>query len=168
MRKSLTTKDRKDLSNQCRMGIGISIMVFILVTIIFVTIYESIFDLNPTSLNTKMAVLISIGTLTFSILLTFLINHRYYADLRNNEKVQMKKTLMNKSKNIDSAAGRGSSMTKAYINRYEFCVDDIKFRVDKELFESCSEGDKLIFNYAAKSDYLLGIEKVNKTVGDRV
>ena len=136
-----------------------------LITVIGVTIYESSFDSDPNALNTKMAVLISIGTLTFSILLNFLINHRYYADLRNNQKVQIIKTLMSKSKSIDSAAGRANGLTKAYINRFEFCVDDIKFRVDKELFESCSEGDKLIFNYAAKSEYLLGIEKVNKTMG---
>ena len=162
MRKSLSVEDIKDLRNQSRMGLSISILVFILITIIGVTIYESSFD-SDLGLNTKMAVLISVGTLTFSILLNFLINHKYYSDLRNNEKVQITKTLMSKSKSIDSAAGRAGGLTKAFINRFEFCVDDIEYRVDKELFESCTEGDKLIFNYAAKSEFLLGIEKVKNT-----
>jgi hypothetical protein len=159
MRRSLTTKDKKDLRNQCRMGLGISLLFFMLTTIIGVTIYELAFNLNPNTLNTRMAISISIGTLTFSTILSFLINHKYYMDLLSHEKFQEIKTLVGKCKTIDYAAGRGYSMTKAYINRYEFIVDNIKFRVEQELFESCSEGDKLIFNYATKSNYLLSIEK---------
>lgn len=137
-----------------------SLLVFILATIIGVTIYESYFDMNPDALNTKMAVFISTGTMIFSMMLNLLINRKFYRDLQFNEKMQVTKTLMSKSKTADYAlSSRGSSMTKAYNERCEFVVDNIKFSVDNELFERCAEGDKLIFNYALKSQYLLSIEK---------
>jgi len=160
MHRGLTKKDKGDLRNQCKMGISLSLLVFVLTTIIGVTIYELFFDSNPNALNTKMVISISIGTLVISIMLSFLINGKYYRDLQFNEKIQTTKTLMSKCKTTDYIASlRGSSMSKAYIERFEFVVDHIKFNVDKELFERCTEGDELIFNYALKSQYLLSIEK---------
>lgn len=156
MRRSLTIKDKKDLRNQCRLGFSISLLFFILSTIIGVTIYALASDLNLNTLNTRITLLISFGTLTFSIILFFLINHKYYKDLLYNEKIQELKTLINKSETIDYAT---VGMSRAYINRYEFIIDNTKFRVEQELFESCSVGDKLIINYAPKSKYLLSIEK---------
>lgn len=159
MHRGLTKTDRQDLRNQCKMGLGLSILVFVLTTIVVMIVYKSYFDLNPNALNTKMVISISIGTLIFSIILNFLINRKYYQDLQFNEKIQVTKTLMSKCKTTDYIASSGKNMTKAYIEKFEFVVDDIKFNVDKELFECCTEGDKLIFNYALKSQYLLSIEK---------
>lgn len=158
-RNTLTVNDRKNLRNQCRMGIALSVLLFVFVGIIGITIYESSVDLNPDSLNTKMAITILGGALAFSIILNFLINYKFYIDLRNNEKIQITKTLDSKEKSIDSAASRNTSFVKGHLNRYEFDVDNVKFMVDEKLFESCAEGDKLDFNYAPKSEYLLGIEK---------
>ncbi len=159
MRRQLTEKDRSDIINQCKMGISISLMVFMFVTIIGVTIYEMAFDSDSTALNSKMDISIAVGVFFFAVLLQFLINNKYYSDLRNNEKVLDTKTLADKSKSIDPMTLKGVNFSKGYINRFEFIVDNIKFRVDKELYESCEEGDKLIFSYAPKSKYLLNIEK---------
>ncbi|WP_319479886.1 hypothetical protein [uncultured Draconibacterium sp.] len=141
---------------------SLSLLVFVLTTIIGVTIYELFFDLNSNGLNIKMAGLIVGGTLSSSVLLNFLICNKYYRDLQFNEKVQVLKTLISKSQNdIYNTSALNSGMSKAYTEKFEFVVDDTKFDVDKDLFERCSEGDQLIFNYAPKSEYLLSIEKGN-------
>nr|WP_319271123.1 hypothetical protein [uncultured Draconibacterium sp.] len=162
MHRGLTKSDKKILRNQCKMGLSLSLLVFIFATIIGITMYELIFDTNPGGLNGKMAVSIAIGVLICSVLLNFLINHKYYRDLQFNEKVQVIKTLMSKSMaNIYHGSALGSNVSKAFNEKYEFVVDDVKFDVDKELFERCAEGDHLIFNYAPKSEFLLSIEKSN-------
>jgi len=162
MHRGLTKTDRKNLRDQCKMGLILSLLVFVLATVIGVTIYELSFDTNPNGLNLKVAGLITIGTLCSSVLLNFLICNKYYRDLQFNEKVQVIKTLMNKSKStIYHASALGSNVSKAYTEKFEFVVDGIIFNVDKELFEHCDEGDQLIFNYAPKSEYLLSIEKGN-------
>ncbi|WP_372649351.1 hypothetical protein [Draconibacterium sp.] len=162
MHRSLTKTDRKNLREQCKMGLILSLLVFVLATVIGVTIYELSFDTNPNGLNLKIAGLITTGTLSSSVLLNFLICNRYYHDLQFNEKVQVIKTLMNKSKStIYHASALGSNVSKAYTEKFEFVVDGINFNVDKELFELCAKGDQLIFNYAPKSEYLLSIEKGN-------
>jgi hypothetical protein len=159
MRKRLTEKNRKDIKNQCKMGLVISLMVFMIASIIGVTVYELMFDLDSTTLNTKMAISIVIGVLFFAVLLNFLINYKYYSDLRNNEKLLLTKKLTRKSKLIDPMDFKGANLSKGYIKRFEFIVDNVKFIVDEKLYKSCADGDKLIFSYALKSKYLLDIEK---------
>lgn len=160
MRRGLSKTDKKLLRDQCKTGIGLCILVFVFNTILGVTVYELFFDLNPEALNTKMMILISIGTLIFSVTLNILVNYKYYRDFQFNEKIQEIKTLTSKSKTTEYVASLpGASLSKASIVRFEFLVEDIKFDVDNELFERCTDGDKLIFSYALKSQYLLSIEK---------
>jgi hypothetical protein len=159
MRKSLNEKNRTDIKNQCKMGLGISLMVFMLFSIIGITVYELMFDPDSTALNSQMAISIVIGVLFIAVLLSFLINHKYYSDLRNNEKVLFTKRLSGKTKSIDPVAFKGANLAKAYSNRFEFVVDNVKYRVDEQLYKSCAEGDTLLFSYALKSKYLLDIEK---------
>ena len=160
--RGLTKNDKKNLRNQCKMGLSLSLLVFVFATIIGVMIYELAIDSDPNGLNIKMAVLIAIGALVISVLLNLMISHKYYRDLQFNEKLQVVKTLLSKSNtNVYHGSALGSNVSKAYNEKYEFVVDDVKFDVDKELFERCAEGDQLIFNYAPKSEFLLSIEKSN-------
>ncbi len=99
--RGLTKTDKKNLRNQCRMGMSLSLLVFVHATIIGVTIYELSFDSDPNGLNIKMAGLITIGTFILSVLLNFLLNHKYYRDLQFNEKIQIIMTLMSKSERKD-------------------------------------------------------------------
>nr|WP_321354047.1 hypothetical protein [uncultured Draconibacterium sp.] len=160
MHRGLTKTDKKNLRNQCKMGLILSLLVFVFATIIGVTIYELSFDSDPNGLNIKMAASIAIVTLILSALLNLLLNRKFYRDLQFNEKIQIIRTLMSKSERKDyHAASPRSGMSTAYNEIYEFVVDDVKFDVDKELFDRCTEGDQLILNYAPKSEYLLSIEK---------
>lgn len=155
MKRGLSAKDIKNLRNQCRMSYLISTILFILGTIVGVTIYEGYFDANPEVINYQMAVTIGLGILLLSVIVFFLLNRKYYSDIRNNEKMQITKTLQEKNKIKDYYK---TTVTL----KYTFIVDNINLVVNKELFDSCNKGDKLIFNYAPKSKFLLGIEKSKK------
>ncbi len=152
MLRSLSTKDIKILRNQCSMSYLISTILFIFSTIIGVTIYELYFDTNPRAINYQMAVTISLAAVFLSVIVFFGLNWKYYSDIQNNEKVQTIKTLQNKNKITDYYK---TTITLKYV----FVVDNINLTVNKDLFESCNIGDKLIFNYAPKSKFLLSIEK---------
>lgn len=159
MYRNLTERNRKDLKNQCKMGFVICLVVFMLTTVVGITVYEVVFDPGNTGLNPEMSISIAGGVLLLSVLLKFLINHKYYSDLRNNKKVLLTKKLAGKSKSLDSFGFKEANLSKGTINRFEFIVDDIKFRIDESLYQSCADGDKLVFSYAPKSKYLLDIEK---------
>ncbi len=130
----------------------ISAILFIFGTIAGVTIYELYFDSNPDAINQKMAVTIGLAVLFFSVALFFIINWKYYSDIRTNEKIQLKKILQDKKIIKDYYKNTVS-------RKFTFIVDDINITVTQELFDSCNKGDSLIFNYAPKSKFLLGIEK---------
>jgi hypothetical protein len=130
----------------------ISALLFIFGTMTGITIYESNFDKNPEVINYQMALYIGFAALFLSFAVFLAINWKYYSDIRHNEKIQVIKTLQKKNE------------IKEYYKRtitlkYTFIVDNVELNVNKELFGSCNEGDQLIFNYALKSKFLLGIEK---------
>jgi hypothetical protein len=155
MHRSLSTQDIKDLRNQCSMSYLISMILFILGTIIGVTIYELYFDSNPLAINYQIAVIISFAVLFLSVLVFLGLNRKYYSDILNNEKIQTIKTLQNKDIITDYYK---TTVTLKYV----LTVDNIDLAVNKDLFDSCNIGDKLIFNYAPKSKFLLSIEKSGK------
>jgi len=43
--------------------------------------------------------------------------------------------------------------------RYDLIIANTKYKVSKDFFDKCSEGDEVIFNIAPISGYLLGIDK---------
>ena len=155
MRRSLSTNDIKNLRNQCSMSYLISTILFILGTITGVTIYELYFDANPKAINYQMAVTIGLAVLFLSVIVFFGLNWKYYSDIRNNEKIQTIKSLQNKNTITDYYK---TTVTLKYV----FTVDNINLTVNKDLFESSKIGDKLIFNYAPKSKFLLSIERLGK------
>lgn len=155
MHRSLSTQDIKDLRNQCSMSYLISAILFIFGTIIGVTIYELYFDSNPQTINYQIAVIIGFAVLFLSVLLLFRLNWKYYSDILNNEKNQTTETLQNK----DIITEYYKTMVT---RKYVFTVDNVNYTVTKDLFDSCNIGDKLIFNSAPKSKFLLRIEKSGK------
>ncbi len=155
MHRSLSTQDLKDLRNQCSMSYLISTILFIFGTITGVTIYELYFDSKPQAINYQMAFTIGLAVLFLSVILFFRLNWKYYSDILNSEKIQTIKTLQNKDIITD--------YYKTLVTlKYVFTVDNVNLTVNKDLFDSCNIGDKLIFNYAPKSKFLLSIEKSGK------
>lgn len=166
----LTEKDRKELKYQCRMGYILPPMLFVFGTFIALALYESIVNSSLYELNLKIGTGIAFGVLILSIWVSYLMNNKYYSDLRNNEKVSKVKTIQWKTQKKDFVAGSGNATTLPHNNamkefiRYNLIVENTKYRVDKTLYNQCSDGDKVLFFYAPKSMYLLGIEIKSKTI----
>jgi amino acid permease len=167
MRLRLTEKDIKELKYQCRMGYVLPAMIFILGTFIGGAIYELNFNKNSSGLNIEIDLLIALGFLIVSYAISHLMNKKYYSDIRNNEKLSEKKIIQRKIDKTDYEAGSGNMTTLPHNNpmkeftRYDLIIDNIKYRIDKELFDNCNDGDEVLFYYAPKSKYLLSIEKKN-------
>ncbi len=165
MRLKLTEKDIKELKYQCRMGYVLPGMIFILGTFISGAIYELNFNTNSNGLNLGIDLLIALGFLIISFLVSHLMNRKYYSDIGNDEKFSETKIIQKKKDKKDYEAGSGNMTTLPHNNpmkefiRYDLIIENTKYRVDKELFDQCRDGDEVLFFYAPKSKYLLSIEK---------
>lgn len=168
MTSQLTNKDVKELKYQCRMGYVLPFMIFVLGTLIVVAVYELNFNKNTKGLNLETDLLIAFGFLVFSFFISYLMNRKYYADIRNNKKVSETKTVQGKIGKKDYEAGSGNMTTLPHNRpmnefiRYDLVIENIKYRVDKELYDKCSEGDEVLLFYAPKSNYLLNILLMKK------
>lgn len=165
MRLQLTEKDIKDLKYQCRMGYVLPTIIFILGTFIGSAIFEFNFNSNSAGFNLEIDLFIALGFLLLSFGVSHIMNKKYYADIRNNEKIPETKTIQRKINNKDYEAGSGNMTTLPHNNpmkeftRYDLIIEKTKYRIDKDLFDKCSNGDEVKFYYAPISKYLLSIEK---------
>ncbi len=157
----LTEKDRQELKLQCRMGYIIG-GLFVLLLLSFFLFYH--FVLNY---FTELQWIILIPTAIFigGFLIMFLINRKYYIDLRNERKEIILKVLDQKIETKDYEPGSGGRYREMNsFMRYDFIVDNVRYRVDKELFEKCEEGEMIEFNSAKTSNHLLGITKSQRGI----
>lgn len=158
MRIQLTNSEKDELKLQCRMGYIIPFMFFIISTTIVVSIYEMNFNIGS-ALNYQTDFII-MGIFTFiSIAISFAMNNKYYADIRYNEKIVEPKLIQRKVSKTDYEPGTGNGLfgeMKSFI-RYDLIIENTKFKVDKTLFDSVKDGDEVVFMFAPKSKYLLGI-----------
>ena len=171
MRTSLSQEDIKELRYQCRMGYIIPFFIFVLGSIFTVGFYEFNINSGHGANHTADSIIVS-GFLIISFLVGYSMNHKYYSDISNNVKVSETKTIQWKEFKTDFEAGSGNMTTLPHNNpmkefiRYDFVIDNIKYRVEKELFESCSKGDQVLFYYAPISRYLISIEK--PTISEKI
>lgn len=158
MNLQLSEKDINELKYQCRAGIVIPAFLFLIVVIFQMYLYiDNSFQVNDT-------ILISLASaFAGAIILSFIINRKYYADLRIGDKETTSATIQHKMQKKDFEAGSGI-VSKYYSRpmnefiRYDIMVNNIVYRVDKEFYDKCSEGDEIVMYYARKSRYLLGFE----------
>ncbi|MBT3422825.1 MAG: hypothetical protein HOA61_07550 [Bacteroidetes bacterium] len=167
MREKLTEKDIKDLRYQCRMGYVIPSMVFIIGTFISSAIYEINLNSKSNGLNTEMILLFGLGFIVLSFIIGYKMNHTYLADIRYNEKVIETKTIQKKESKRDYEAGSGTlyiGQEMKGFDSFSIVVENYRYRVDKNLFMYCNEGDEVLFNYAPLSRYLINIELTKKAM----
>ena len=154
---SLTQKDIKELKYQCRMGYIIPLMVLLISNmIIFLAVYTN--DLSYTNPFVLLAVSASV---VFEVFLNIKMNHNYLADIRNGIKKQEIKQIRLKEAFTDYEAGSATLFVTQKMNpytRYNIIVNNTRYRVEKEFYENCNEGDEVVFYFAPQSNYLLTIE----------
>jgi len=109
----------------------------------------------------------SFALISFEVFIGYLMVRKYLADIRNNTKRAVGKTIKRKETWEDYEAGSGQ-VSDSYAREmkafqaYAFIIDNFRYKVDKELYENCNEGDEVNFFYAPISNYRLGIELKEK------
>ncbi len=164
MRKTLSEKDIKDLRYQCRMGYILPSFLFIIGSVAGIVIAEYLFNNGSDSLNMKNVITVIMGFGLLAIFTSYKMIGKYISDIRNNEKILETKIIQKKESKKDYEAGSGNITTLPHNNpmkefiRYDLIIENTKYRIDKELFEKCADGDEVYFHIAPRSKYRLGIE----------
>lgn len=157
----LSDNDRKQLRQQCRIGIIIPLMLLVILNIAILG-FTSMTDFNYNSPIIQMAVLLTVLLVLF---IGYLMNRRYLADLKNGEKVGVVKKIQFKEAKKDFEAGSGTMYIGDEMNefiRYDLIVENTRYRIDKELYEASEKGGEVVFYFAPKSNYLLEICRRNR------
>ncbi len=152
MKAKLTEEDIKKLKYELRVG-----LLFALFFSVF-GIAGIILSLADNDFMT--AAIIFAITLIIGFAVFFLINQKKLTDIGNNEKIVGIKIIEKKKSRTDWEVGSGkpAGEMKAF-DLYEFIIDGIPCKVEKELYDKCNAGDELVFHIAPKSGYILKIEK---------
>ena len=143
------------------MGYIIPFMFFVIGAFLFTAIYELNFNSKSSSLNSEADLLIIFGFIALSFFIAYKMNHKYFSDIRNNEKVIETKIIQRKEYKKDYEAGSGTlyiGQEMKGFDSYSIVVENYRYRVDKNIFMNSSEGGEILFNYAPKSRYLISIE----------
>jgi hypothetical protein len=158
MKEPLTQKDIKDLKYQCRSGYILPLIIFIVLNLIF--ILSKVIN-NEDSTNVNTLILVVIGCASFSILVSYIMNRNYIYDIRDNLKDVELKIITSKRSKIDYEAGSGTLHLLQEMKGsdvFSIVVENYRYRVDKNLYLSCNEGDEVEFKYAPRSRHLLSME----------
>ncbi|MBI9055461.1 MAG: hypothetical protein JEY96_16685 [Bacteroidales bacterium] len=160
MKRRLTEKDRKQLKYSTRIGYIFGAFIFIpTLSSCLISKYEIVDNIPD--------YLILIG-ISLSILIMWLINRKWWIDLKNNEKEVVRKIITKKESKEDYAAGSsvGFSFTgkeskiytgmKSYME-YSLIIENVRYKIEQELWEKVNEKEEVEFHYAPKSKFLIGI-----------
>lgn len=155
MVRSLTSRDIKEIKYQCRMGYILPILLFIIGTPITLLICE----LNSNNLDSEQIILFSFALL--SLFIGYKMNWKYILDIRNGVKQVETKIIQAKESKRSYEAGSGSLYFGQEMkgnDLYYIIVENIRYKVDSQIFSACSKGDEILFNYAPNSKYLIDFE----------
>ena len=155
MKKKLTEDDIRKLRYQCRPGFIIAFLIFFMSLLISFTL-----NISGEYKNT----FIITGAVLLAVIIAYYMTNKYIKDIRNNEKEIITKIISAKEFKIDYEAGSGTidGNMKAFGN-YSLIIDNYKYSVEKDFFESCKEGDKVIFHIALISRHRVKMELAENT-----
>ncbi|MEA2106801.1 MAG: hypothetical protein U9P82_08825 [Bacteroidota bacterium] len=163
MKRKLTPQDRKKLKASARVGFIISFMTFLV----------SLAPWIITILKNEEGGLIYLtpAGILMSLIILRLANRKFWSDLRTGEKDVLIQTIDKKTAQKDFEAGSSAGFStngkksafykemNAFTN-YAIIVENVKYRVDKELWDKVKEKDKVEFHFAPNSRELLAIKKI--------
>lgn len=158
-RQRLTEKDKKELRYQCRAGIVMLFIVPVPLTFMIVPAYSLAFR-EPNAID-YMA--ISALAILLTLIIAYTMTYKYIKDIRHDEKELHLKIIDRMEKKIDFEAGSGKvgcvAREMKSFTQYSFIIDNIRYKVEEELFQQCEEGDEVFFAIAPISKYRLAITK---------
>lgn len=159
----LTQADIKKLRYQSRMGYIIPFMFWV-ISIALVLLFGSEQTGEVIASGTPLIVYAMLGFGILAIFISFLMNRKYWADIRNNRKKYTIKTVQWKEAKKDYEAGSGSLYIGQKMNAfmaYYLIIDNTRYRVEKPFFDDIKKGDTVYFEYAPVSGFRLNILKAD-------
>ena len=164
MKRKLTNEDRRKLKYSTRTGYIFGVLILIpSISVYFISELNMVENIPD--------YLFPCGLL-LCLLTIWLVNRKWWIDLRNNEKIVIQKKIVRKESKKEYAAGSsfGVSITgkdspvyksqNSYID-YSIIVDNTRYKIDKGIWDQVNENDKVEFHFAKKSNYLLSIQPVH-------
>jgi len=156
----LTESDRKIIRRECRAGFVVPLLLFLTSMLSYIAFLVNTADPMENVLRTSLIWIIV--SLVVAVLIMFLMNRKYFADLREGEKFSELKTIQDKIQRTEYEAGSGvvgaSAMEMKAFTRYDIVVDNTAYQVEVEQFLRCNKGDRITFHYASRSRLMLGFE----------
>ncbi len=165
-KRKLTPPDRKKLKYATRTGylLGTLILIATLATYL-ATVF--VFDKD-------IPFYFFLPALAAAFLIGWLINRKWWIDLKINEKNIIYKKVA-KKESIESYAagssvgistsGKKSPLYSGQSSKmnYYFIIEQTRYEVDQQLWNDLQENETVEFHYASKSNDLLGIYKRNRS-----
>jgi hypothetical protein len=157
----LTFEDKKELKYNCRAGIIVPILFFLISSSIIT--YVEFYNMKEIVCSfTKIQIIIfsEFIVLIISFLIGYLMIHKQVSDIINGEKIIEIKKISQKDQMEDYEAGSGAmyiGQEMSAFQKYSIIVENYLYRVDKELYEAANIGDEVYFHYAPISKYLIKI-----------
>ena len=165
MKRRLTKQDIKKLKYSTRTGYVFGLFVFLPVIGFYIF---SVVDQSENRYDSVLAV-----GLLISILIVWLVNRKYWIDLRNQEKdivikmvdkKETKEEFLGGSSTGISVSGKKGHFYTGMRSRmeYSFIIDYVRHRVDKDVWDNVKENEEVEFHVAMKSQQLLSIKAKDK------
>ncbi|MFP4025448.1 MAG: hypothetical protein ACLFVR_13070 [Thiohalospira sp.] len=161
MKRKLTKEDRVKLKSSTRIGYVFSLFLFIPALAAWLLSKYKVFEIIPDFV-------VPLGIL-LSLLILFLVNRKYWIDLIRGEKDVFEKIIDGKESKREfeagssvgiSTNGKKSTFYSDMVSHMEYyiIVDNVKYRIDKEIWNKIDEKDKVEFHLAPKSKEILAIK----------
>ncbi|MCX6231474.1 MAG: hypothetical protein NTZ33_08015 [Bacteroidetes bacterium] len=157
----LTEEDIKELKYNCRAGIAVPVLMFLIGSSL--TVFIEFFNLaNTVMFITKFQVIMlsEVFILIICSLTSYLMLRKLVTDIRNGEKIVEKRIVSQKDEMEDYEAGSATLYIGQEMNpfeKYSIVVEGSLYRVDKELYNAVEIGDNVYFHYAPVSKYRIKI-----------
>lgn len=143
MSERLNFRDRRVVRSFMRPGLIIGLVVMI------GSISASYFIAYLNSENEYLANMIMICGVLFGVLLLWVMNRKYIADLSKGIK-HVEVGVVEKKYSIDE--------------KYTIVINGVEYDIDKDMYETAMEGDKIEVHYSFKSRILLEVRLTDKAV----
>ncbi|MCU4175340.1 hypothetical protein [Carboxylicivirga sp. N1Y90] len=152
-KQKLTGKDIKELKRQCKDGIVLSILTAPAAFVLLAFIWP-FFISDPSIIEYSLMAVVAISC---GLLVAYVMTNKFLKDIRNDEKELHTKVIDKMENHIDFDAGGGKSSCllkeKEAFTSFYFVIKNTRYKVKKQLYEQCQEGDEVFFVIAPISRY---------------
>lgn len=164
---TLTDKDIKTIQYEKRIG-----FVFSGFVLAFGGLFNLVYVLINQHIAWTMLILVDIGLIGLSILISYLMNRKYNMDLKSGEKIVRIEKVYRIETETTYEAGSGAMYIPILgdifpklwgqemrpIVKLNLIINGFRFEVEKDNFSKVKKDDRVEMFYSTHSDTLLGIE----------